>query len=195
MTPVANRMMRMMIIATITPMITIIFMFFHQYFLATLVDVLWKESAVARRSSVLSIRSSSFSPLSRTLFMLSFRITLTSLTWSWTWVSLVGGAGCALVSAMFVMFTSTECWTDKLQMIKLTVNVSQYAQAYYHSQTSALSRSRKSSYRLWHGSETGTDNLAQVSCSNCPALPDYTLTRAAATAVHHWLLTCLLSVF
>ena len=32
-------------IATITPMMIIIFVFFHQYFRATRVDVFWKESA------------------------------------------------------------------------------------------------------------------------------------------------------
>lgn len=45
MTLVAKRMMRMMMINTIMPIIIIIFMFFHQYFLATRVDVLWNESA------------------------------------------------------------------------------------------------------------------------------------------------------
>lgn len=42
---VAARMMRMMMISTITPIIIIILMFFHQYFLATRVDVFWNESA------------------------------------------------------------------------------------------------------------------------------------------------------
>lgn len=45
MTPVASKMMRIMMIATMTPMIIIIFVFFHQYFRATRVDVLWNESA------------------------------------------------------------------------------------------------------------------------------------------------------
>lgn len=43
--PVAARMMRIMMIATMTPITIIILMFFHQYFLATRVDVLWNESA------------------------------------------------------------------------------------------------------------------------------------------------------
>lgn len=83
-------------------------MFLHQYFLATRVDVRWNVSAWkekysmvvnwnpekvfsvieiltdACRSSVLPIRSSNLSPLSSTLLMLSFRITLTSLTWPCT---------------------------------------------------------------------------------------------------------------
>lgn len=42
---VAKRMMRMRMTSTTTPIIIIILMFFHQYFLATLVDVLWNESA------------------------------------------------------------------------------------------------------------------------------------------------------
>lgn len=63
-------------------------MFFHQYFRATREDVLWKESAEACRSSVLPMRSSNRSPLSRTLLILSLRITLTSLTWPCTWSSL-----------------------------------------------------------------------------------------------------------
>lgn len=42
---VAKRMMRMRMVSTTTPIIIIILMFFHQYFLATLVDVLWNESA------------------------------------------------------------------------------------------------------------------------------------------------------
>lgn len=42
---VAAKMMRIRMITTITPIIIIILMFFHQYFLATRVDVLWNESA------------------------------------------------------------------------------------------------------------------------------------------------------
>lgn len=42
----------------------------------------------ACRSSVVLIRSSNLSPLSSTLLMLSFRITLTSLTWLCTWSNL-----------------------------------------------------------------------------------------------------------
>lgn len=43
--PVAAKMMRIRIITTITPIMIIILIFFHQYFLATRVDVLWNESA------------------------------------------------------------------------------------------------------------------------------------------------------
>lgn len=92
-TPAAARMMRMTMIRTITPIMIIIFMFFHQYFLATRVDVLWKESAEACRSSVFPIRSSNRSPLSRTLLMLSVRITFTSFTWLWTFSSFEAEAG------------------------------------------------------------------------------------------------------
>lgn len=89
---VAKRMIRMMMIRTITPIIIIILMFFHQYFLATREDVLWNESADACRPSVLPMRSSNLSPRSSTLLMLSFRITFTSFTWPCTWSSLVGEA-------------------------------------------------------------------------------------------------------
>lgn len=44
-TPVAAKMMRIRMITTIRPIMIIILMFFHQYFLATRVDVLWNESA------------------------------------------------------------------------------------------------------------------------------------------------------
>lgn len=44
-TPVAAKMMRMRMTTTIRPIMIIILMFFHQYFLATRVDVLWNESA------------------------------------------------------------------------------------------------------------------------------------------------------
>lgn len=38
-------------ISTMTPIIIIILMFFHQYFLATRVDVLWNESAWKKRNN------------------------------------------------------------------------------------------------------------------------------------------------
>lgn len=82
-------MMRITMINTTTPIMIIILIFFHQYFLATRLDVLWKESADACRSSVLPMRSSKRSPLSRTLLILSLRITLTSLTWPCTWSRLL----------------------------------------------------------------------------------------------------------
>lgn len=43
--------MRMRMISTMTPIIIIILMFFHQYFLATRVDVLWNESAWKKRNN------------------------------------------------------------------------------------------------------------------------------------------------
>lgn len=56
MTFVAKRMMRMIMISTMTPIMIIIFMFFHQYFLATRVDVLWNESAWKDRENQKSIK-------------------------------------------------------------------------------------------------------------------------------------------
>lgn len=113
MTFVANRIMRITITSTITPIIIIILMFFHQYFLATRVEVLWKESAVAWSSPVLPIKSSNCSPRSSTLLMLSFRITFTSLTWPCTWSILLDdeegeatSAGGGLTSAMAVLLVA-----------------------------------------------------------------------------------------
>lgn len=93
----------------------------------------------ACRSSVLPIRSSNRSPLSSTLLMLSFSITLTSLTCPCTWSSLVAEAGAGACEFMSACEKKkglvVEAWLSHVSQIYSHVNYTESLSANWRSNT------------------------------------------------------------
>lgn len=79
-TLVAKRMMRIIMISTTMPMITINLMFFHQYFLATRVEVLWNESAWKEKKNICNLNK--VLVMEETLPILHFSVYSTDFTTS-----------------------------------------------------------------------------------------------------------------